>query len=86
MRKRISVRKVTPLSGYRIRLIFSDGKTRTADLSKLMDGQVFRPLRNQKKFRQVRVNPEFGCVEWPNGVDLCPDALYYGGPPPWAKK
>jgi hypothetical protein len=27
-------------------------------------------------FAQVRVNPEFGFIEWPNGVGVCPDTLY----------
>jgi hypothetical protein len=22
------------------------------------------------------VNPDFGCVEWPGGVDLCPDSMH----------
>ena len=29
---------------------------------------------NGKRF--VTVNPDLGCVEWPGGVDLCPDAMH----------
>ena len=25
--------------------------------------------------KAITVNPDFGCVEWPGGVDLCPDAM-----------
>jgi hypothetical protein len=27
-------------------------------------------------FQQVSVDEEAGTVQWPNGVDLCPDVLY----------
>ena len=33
-------------------------------------------LRDARVFNAVTVNPDFGCVEWPGGVDLCPDALH----------
>ncbi|MCC5876821.1 MAG: DUF2442 domain-containing protein, partial [Candidatus Sumerlaeia bacterium] len=36
----------------------------------------FAPLREEAAFRQVRVNPELGTIEWPNGADLDPDVLY----------
>jgi hypothetical protein len=31
-------------------------------------------------FNAVTVNPDFGCVEWPGGVDLCTDAMHQAGP------
>ena len=27
-------------------------------------------------FNAGTVNADFGCVEWPGGVDLCPDAMH----------
>jgi hypothetical protein len=33
-------------------------------------------LLDEKVFNAVTVNPDFGCVEWPGGVDLCPDTMY----------
>ena len=54
---------------------FDDGVAGTIDLSGELDGEVFRPLRDEGVFRQVRID-EFGAVCWPNGPDLAPDALY----------
>jgi hypothetical protein len=38
-------------------------------------GGVFLKLLDVRVFNAVTVNPDFGCVEWPGGVDLCPDAM-----------
>lgn len=71
------------LKGYRIRLVFDDGISKTLDFEKILSGPVFGPLRNLRKFRRVKINSQFGCLEWPNGADLCPDALYRGYLPGW---
>lgn len=70
--------KVQVLQGYMLRLTFDDGFVRTVDLEPLLTGPVFAPLRDRRKFRAVKINRDFGCIEWPNGADLCPDALYHG--------
>jgi len=51
------------------------------DVSALMIGPVFEFLKGDpESFRMVRA--EGGTVVWPNGADLCPDVLIWGGPPP----
>jgi len=37
---------------------------------------VMEPLTDRVFFQQVSVDNEAGTIQWPNGVDLCPDALY----------
>ncbi|MGH7232452.1 MAG: DUF2442 domain-containing protein, partial [Nitrospiraceae bacterium] len=37
-------------------------------------GTIFEPLRAPTIFAQVRVT--MGTVQWPNGADLAPDAMY----------
>jgi hypothetical protein len=71
-----AVVSVKPLDGYRLKLRFGDGARRIVDLKRILWGPMLRPLLKPSEFRKVRVNPEFNCVEWSNGVDLCPDALY----------
>jgi hypothetical protein len=39
-------------------------------------GGVFLKLLDARVFNAVTVNPDFGSVDWPGGVDLCPDALH----------
>jgi len=42
---------------------------------------VFSEIRSdQARFREMRV--EAGTLVWPNGADLCPDVLIWGGLPP----
>lgn len=64
------------LDGYRLRLFFRDGARRTLDFENMLVGPMFAPLRDLRKFREVRVNKDFGSLEWPNGADYCPDVLY----------
>jgi hypothetical protein len=37
---------------------------------------VFLKLLDARVFNAVAANPDFGCVEWPGGVDLWPDAMH----------
>ena len=77
----VRIQDVVPLEGYRLRLTLTDGSVIERDISALLDGPVFEPIRNDPAlFRAVRV--EAGTVVWPNGADLCPDVLIWGGPPP----
>ncbi len=72
----IKVARVTPLGGYRLQFVFSDGAIGEHDFSDLVagDGEMVQPLRNQDFF--ARVFTEFGAPTWANGFDLAPHALY----------
>lgn len=74
------VTTVKVLDGYRLRLRFQDSAVRVVDLTSMLWGPMFAPMRKLSAFRKVRVNPEFGCIEWPNGADLCPDDLRHWRP------
>jgi hypothetical protein len=39
-------------------------------------GGVFVKLVELPMLKAGTVNPDFGCVEWPGGVDLCQDAMH----------
>ena len=66
--------KVKPLDGFRLKLWFRDGVSGVVDMAGLIRFRgVFESLLSPDYFKQVRVNKELGCIEWPNGADV--DAL-----------
>ena len=77
----LRVKDVVALEGYWLRMTLTNGQLVERDLSDILAGPIFEPLRaDPGLFRQVRV--EGGTVVWPNGADLCPDVLIWDGPPP----
>jgi hypothetical protein len=61
------------VSGYSLRLKFSDGDERTVDFSPWLRGPVFQRLRETREFKRFFVSG--GTVCWPNGADLAPETL-----------
>jgi uncharacterized protein DUF2442 len=61
---------------HRLYLEFDDQTAKTVDLTPLLHGPVFEPLRDPKYFARVVVDPVCGTVVWPNGADFAPEALY----------
>ena len=68
---------VQPLNNYQLYLRFEDNLEGIIDLQQQIEfSGVFEPLKNSDYFAQVKVNPELGTIQWPNGADLDPDVLY----------
>ena len=72
----IRIIEAVPLEGYRLKVRFNDGVEGIYSVEPERRGGVFRKLLDQSVFNAVRVNPDFGCVEWPGGVDLCPTSMH----------
>jgi hypothetical protein len=72
----IRIVSAKPLSGYRLQVVFNDGLTGIFSVEPKQRGGVFLKLLDAKIFNAITVNPDFGCVEWPGGIDLCPDAMH----------
>ena len=72
----IRIVSVQPLSGYRLQVVFNDGVAGTYSVEPERRGGVFLKLLDAKTFNAATINPDFGCVEWPGGIDLAPDAMY----------
>ena len=86
MERLVRVRSVTPLAGFVVHLEFTDGTAKEVDLEKYLKGPIFEALRSDPaRFREVPVEPGAGTISWPNGADVDPDVLYYGGEPAWAQ-
>ena len=69
---------VLPVDGFRLELTFDDGVVGIVDMEGWLigSGGVMEPLADRAFFQQVTVDAEAGTIQWPNGVDLCPDVLY----------
>jgi hypothetical protein len=65
-----------PRGPYVVRVVFADGEVRDVDIEPILDGPVFRPLREPDEFAKVFVDPETRTIAWPNGADLDPDVIY----------
>lgn len=77
----LHVDEVSVIGRLTLALLFNNGERRVVDLSGSLEGEVFAPLRNQRSFAAVYVNPETGTIEWPNGADFAPEYLYEIGLP-----
>ncbi len=56
-------------------LVFNDGTKNVVDLSSILDGPIFEPLRDPCFFSRMELDPVCGTVVWPNGADVAPEAL-----------
>ena len=70
---------MTTLPDAQLDVSFVDGTSGKVDMraflsSSKVDGTVFEPLRDPAVFAGARV--VMGAVQWPNGADLAPDAIY----------
>ena len=73
------VTSVTALPDARLRVTFVDGTAGEVHMKSFLstpnvDGTIFELLRDPAIFVQAEV--VLGAVQWPNGADLAPDAMY----------
>lgn len=79
--KLVRIREAKPMDGHRVQLTLTDGRVIERYLGPMLAGAVFSEIQSdQERFREMRV--EGGTLVWPNGADLCPDLLIWGGLPP----
>jgi hypothetical protein len=61
---------------YSLQLKFDDGLERVVDLENILEGQIYGPLRDEKLFSKVIIDPEIRTLTWPNGADFDPTVLH----------
>ncbi len=84
MHELIRIKAVQPLSGFNVRLQFTDGTSKEVDLEPYLHGPIFEPERaDPDMFQRVRVDQELGTIVWENGADVDPDVLRHGLTPAW---
>ena len=71
------IKEVKIRANFKLWVIFNDdtqGEVELSDFFQSSHAGVFSALRDEKLFRQVRL--EWGALIWPGGLDLAPDFLY----------
>ena len=82
-----TIKKVTGNDDYTLTIMFDNGEQRIYDMRNTLQGRVFEPFRDIKRFKEVYVDDK-GCIAWDidpnvdsgkiwsNHIDLCPDSCY----------
>ena len=79
----ITVTDARYVRGYILEVTFSNGVRGEIDYSHWIEKYPhFAPLKDLDYFRDFSLDG--WTVVWPNGADLCPDVLIWGGLPPAA--
>jgi hypothetical protein len=68
--------RAEPLRQCRLKVTFNDGVSGVFHVEPERHGGVFLKLLDARVFNAVTINPDFGCVEWPGGVDLCSETMH----------
>ncbi|MFN0145486.1 MAG: DUF2442 domain-containing protein [Dehalococcoidia bacterium] len=71
-----SVRSCSVVGPSTMRLTFEDGSAREVELSGVLYGQLYGPLRDPEFLARVTIDPEVHTVVWPNGADFDPATLH----------
>ncbi|MCH8127990.1 DUF2442 domain-containing protein [candidate division KSB1 bacterium] len=61
---------------YTLRIDFNDLTTQTINFEAILKGELYGPLRDLSLFNQVKLDPEFETLVWPNGADFDPETLH----------
>ncbi len=63
------------ISGFTLRLLFSDGAEGAVNLEDSLWGPAFEPLKKEKAFKTFFISPTLHTLAWPNDVDFAPEYL-----------
>jgi hypothetical protein len=70
----LSIIEVKPMSDYQLLLTFENSEKRIFDMKPYLNKGIFKELKDEEKFRSVRVS--FDSIEWSNQADIDPEVLY----------
>ena len=75
------IKELTPMSCYRLRVVFDDGKAVIYDVKEDIDTiPAFKQLQSiHGLFQNVQLDQSRTCVNWNDEVDLPSDAIYEYG-------
>lgn len=65
---------VTVMDDYRLRVTFENGEVRDFDAQPLLVRKCYEKLRSKAFFNMASVR--YGCICWPENIDIDPEWLY----------
>jgi len=68
------IKELCASDGYKLKVTFEGGGTKTCDISPFLEKGVFKKLKDHNAFKRVKNMGYF--VEWPYEIDLSADTLY----------
>jgi hypothetical protein len=72
----LHIKEAKYMDNYKIWLRFNDGIEREVDLANELEGEVFEPLKDLRRFKAFKIDPLLETIVWENGSDLAPEFLY----------
>ena len=73
------IQSATPEQGHFLIVLFTNGKKKRYDVSRLTNRETFLPLRNPAFFRNVSVEPGGYAVSWSSDIDISEYELWQHG-------
>lgn len=61
---------------HTLRVSFDDGVVQVIDFYPVLAGAMYLPLKDVDYFNQVRIEPDFHTLVWPNDADFNPETLH----------
>ena len=61
---------------FTLKVTFDDGAMQIIDFQPVLGGDLYGPLRDEKFFTQVEIDPEVHTLVWRNGADFDPATLH----------
>jgi hypothetical protein len=70
---------VEPLEDFLLLVTFNNNETKIFDVKPYFEFKPFQAIQTSSAFKTVHISGL--SVGWKNGVDICPDELYYDSVP-----
>jgi len=71
------VTTVKPGHDYTLQITFNNGEEKSFDVKPYLEIGLFKELKDASMFNSVKLF--LGSIQWANGLDVCPDTLYFEG-------
>lgn len=63
------------LDNYQIEITYQNGEIKIFDFTKYINYSKLTELKDKNIFKEAKVS--YDTIEWPNGIDIDPDTLYF---------